>query len=234
MINRARMDGRNRAGTYVGYEFLTLKGTVNIYNPMQHGIVTSWDDMEAVWHHTFYNELRVDPAEHPVLLTEKPMNPKANREKTAQLMFERFKVQAMFTIIDAVLALYACGRTTGVTLDVGKSVTHAVPVYEGYALHHAIQRLRVGGDQLEDYMRRLLFDLGGYTFPTDYKACNYGRLRRIVRELGYISPNFETETPKPKSYQLPDGNVVKDIGKERFYCPEVPVDPDSNPSLTMH
>lgn len=75
--------------------------------------------MERILWHVFYNELRVAPEEHPVVLTEPPLNPKSNRERLAKIMFEKMHVPAIFIAVQSVLSLYASGRMTGVTVDSG-------------------------------------------------------------------------------------------------------------------
>ena len=72
-----RMMGHGNKSVYVGDEAFARRGILTLSRPIKHGMVTMWDKMEQIWHHTFHNELRVNPEEHPVLLTEKPLNPKA-------------------------------------------------------------------------------------------------------------------------------------------------------------
>ena len=143
---------------YVGEEALLRHKNENIQitSPMSGGNVTDWGSLEKVWRHVFDNELRVVPEEHPLLLTESPQGPKANRLKMTQTAFETFGVPAMYLAQQAVLALYTTGATTGTILNAGYQVTDVFPVYEGYALPHAHQRLCFGGQKLTEYLSTLL------------------------------------------------------------------------------
>ena len=159
-------------------------------------------------------------------MTEAPLNPRTNRDKTAEIFFETFRSPAMFFTPPSVLSLYASGRTTGVVLDVGEGVTHAVPVYEGFALPHSVTRSDIAGRDVTRQLQ-LLLRRSGLAFST---TAEVDLVKSLKEEICYCTPtptdaNDEMAVKESKTqYQLPDGQAVK-LASERFQAPNVLFDP---------
>ncbi|CAH3186753.1 unnamed protein product, partial [Porites evermanni] len=151
------MAGALEGDIFIGPKAEEHRGLLNIRYPMEHGVVRDWNDMERIWQYIYSkDQLQTFSEEHPVLLTEAPLNPRRNREKAAEIFFETFNVPALFISMQAVLSLYATGRTTGVVLDAGDGVSHSVPIYEGFAMPHSIMRTDIAGRDVTAFLRLLL------------------------------------------------------------------------------
>ncbi|VDK73943.1 unnamed protein product [Anisakis simplex] len=177
--------------------------------------------MERVWQYIYSkDQLQIFAEEHPVLLTEAPLNPLKNREKSAEIFFETFNVPALHIQMQAVLSLYSTGRTTGVVLDSGDGVTHIVPIFEGFAIQHGIERMDVAGRDVTRYLRLLLRKEGA----DFHRSAEFEIVREIKEKLCHLAVNTTREEnvdiEKVTPYKLPDGSVLE-IGAARFRAPEV-------------
>ncbi|KAF3910558.1 Actin-2 [Orbilia brochopaga] len=221
--------GALEGDVFIGSRAQDLRGLLKIKYPLEHGIVTDWDDMERVWQYVYSDELKTLSEEHPVLLTEAPLNPRANRDMAAQILFETFNVPALFMSVQAVLSLYASGRTTGIVLDSGDGVSHAVPVYEGFSIPSAIRRIDVAGRDVTEHLQTLLRKSGAVFHTSAEKEI----VRQIKEKTSYIALDPKKEEKewagggigKIEDYKLPDGNILK-LGAERFRAPEILFDPE--------
>ncbi|RKO97099.1 hypothetical protein CXG81DRAFT_13063 [Caulochytrium protostelioides] len=207
----------------VGDEAAAVRSSLQVSYPLENGIVRNWEDMTHLWNYTFYEKLGLkDCKDHKILLTEPAMNPKKNREKMCEVMFEQYGFSGVWIAIQAVLTLYAQGLQTGVVVDSGDGVTHIVPVYDGYALPHLTRRLDVAGRDITRYLIKLLL-LRGYAFN---RSADFETVRQLKEKLCYVGYDLELEqklanetTVLVESYTLPDGRVIK-VGSERFEAPE--------------
>lgn len=122
---------------------------------------------------------------------------------------------ALYTSIQAVLSLYASGRTTGIVLDAGDGVSHAVPVYEGFAITNSIQRIDVAGRDITEYLQTLLRK-SGYVFHTSAEKEVVRHIKEAVTYVALDPRKEEKDWAKVKldqdkvvEYTLPDGNKLK-------------------------
>ncbi|KAI5284968.1 Actin-like protein [Ascosphaera aggregata] len=223
--------GALEGDVFIGQRAQEVRGLLKIRYPLEHGIVTDWDDMEKIWQWVYEVELKTLSEEHPVLLTEPPLNPRTNRETAAQILFEQFNIPALYTSIQAVLSLYASGRTTGIVLDSGDGVSHAVPVFEGFAMPNSIRRIDIAGRDVTEHLQ-LLLRKSGYVFHT---SAEKEIVRMIKEKTSYVAFDPKREEKewstlskadsKTQEYILPDGQRLK-IGAERFRAPEILFDPE--------
>ncbi|XP_073915167.1 uncharacterized protein [Castor canadensis] len=187
------------------------------YPVLNRGVVSDWDALEVLWQHLFYCRLGVQPEELAVLVADSPISPRTNREKVAEILFEHFHVPAMQTVHQALLTLYAYGRTTGLVLGSGHGTSYVAPILTGDLAPLDTYRLDVAGADLTDYLAQLLL-ASGHSPPKT------GLVNQIKEACCHVAMNMATEMARSQSqarvdFVLPDKQVIT-LGSERFCCPE--------------
>jgi actin-related protein len=229
IVGKPRMPGviigTEHKDSFIGEEAQLKRGVLNMTYPMEHGKVLNWDDMEKIWTHAFQNELRVSVEEHPVFLIEASANPMSNKEKTTQVMFEKFSVNGFYIGNQATLSLYASSKMSGVIVYSGDGVTHVDPIFEGYSFPHAVSRVDFGGRDVNSLLAQLL-NFAGAGLRTSGEMM----IVKDIREKHcFVSENYEQSLSKSQKnrprYKLPDDNILK-LGHELFKAPEIIFNPE--------
>ena len=214
---------------------------IKTHYPMKHGVVEDWDSMEQLWQRCYYEKLRCNPEDHYLVLTEPPLNPPINREKTAEIMFETFNIPGMSISVQAVLSLAASWTNekvahremTGCVVDSGFGATHIVPVVDGHVIPSCIKQINIGGRDVTAYIQQLMRE------RKEEVPHGMGvEVARAVKEhYTYTCPNIEKEFERfdsnPEKYIKRYESIHKQTGKkwscdvqyERFLAPEVAMNP---------
>jgi actin-related protein len=223
--HRQMMVGIGNKDCYVGDEAESQRGHLTLKRPVHNGIVDNWDDWERLVHHAFYNELRIAPEEHPLLLTVPVLNPLANEQKACQIMFETFSVPAMGGVIAPALSLYASGRGSGLVVEIGDGVTQIVPIYESRIIDEAIIRTDVAGEAMTNYMAKLMSERSPRA--ASLTSSDMFNIDKMKRECCYVAADYEAEmndylctSAKDMEFPFPDG-TSHSLGNERIRVGEM-------------
>jgi len=230
---------------FIGEDAVVKRLNYDVDYPIRHGIIDNWDNMEKFWQRCIYQQLKCDPEEHYMLLTEPPMNTPENRELTAEIMFETFNVPALYIAVQAVLALCASlltkgggnagdNKLTGTVIDSGDGVTHVIPVVEGYVIGSCIKHIPLAGRDVTNFILDQLRARNEMPPPED--ALNIAKT--IKERFCYVCPDLVKEfkkydsepADKFKEYKEINPKTNKefriDVGYERFLGPEIFFSPE--------
>jgi actin-like protein 6A len=184
----------------IDFDIANYKENLALENPVKNGEIVDWDLLEKTWEHAMTRYMKADIKESPVLIAEKPYNPPSARQQMTELMFETFDAPAVFISKDAVLECYACGRTTGLVIDIGASGTVLSPVCDGYVDTRGLNRSIVGGRLMDSYalsvMKKQALKLGSSTamLPQFRVIKTVGADRSVLarpREIGLVHPIYD-------------------------------------------
>lgn len=216
--------------TYAGNQAMSKIGLLNVQYPIKYGFIANWNDFTTLLRYTFEDELRVNYAEHPLILTESSRSDQRQREKLLQVIFETFQVPSFYLGKQPIFSIYSSGQKTGISVDIGYEMTQIVPVVEGSIVSSAMTTQNFGGKTITDYFLKALKERG----------CALSELsanlvaNEVKEKLGYVALDFENEVKKNNgshgcdtSYQTQDGDEFK-ISDERYNCPELLFSPQIN------
>jgi actin-related protein len=226
----ANVNTDEQTDIFVGEDAISKGGTLKLKYPIEKGVFTNFPVMKDIWKHIFYNELLADPKSHAVIITEPPLSPYSHKKEIAHLVFDVLNADSLYIATSSTLALYANGKTTGLVVDIGYETTSCVPIYEGFVLNHAINKIEMGGEDLTKYFSYLLnikkenLHLGKDQLK--YDSAERTILNNMKEQYCEVAEDFDSQVKKCMDskfmipHELPDKRIIC-IGAEKYQCPEL-------------
>ncbi|RWR88713.1 actin-related protein 7 [Cinnamomum micranthum f. kanehirae] len=188
-------------------------------DPVMRGFIKDWDAMEDLLHYVLYTGLGWEIGnEGQILFTDPLSTPKAVRERLVQLMFETFNISGFYASEQAVLSLYAVGRISGCTVDIGHGKIDIAPVCEGAVQHIASKRFEIGGIDLTKLLAQELRK------SNPLVSIDISEVEKLKEQYAscandqFAYEGIQRSCPAEK-HTLPDGQVIT-IGKEKYLVGE--------------
>ncbi|XP_008584646.1 PREDICTED: actin-like protein 9 [Galeopterus variegatus] len=228
--NKPATTGQPRLATFIG-EAARVHPELTLVQPLHGGIIVDWEAAELIWRHILEHDLQVATQDHPLLFSDPPFSPATNREKLVEVAFESLHSPAMYVASQSVLSVYAHGRVSGLVVDTGHGVTYTVPVFQGYNLPHATERLDLAGNHLTAFLAETLVRSG-----LSLGEQGLDIVQNIKHQYCYVASDIQKEQARPEhqyrqTLQLPDGQTAT-LGRELFQCPELLFNPPEIPGLS--
>ena len=219
--------GMEQKERYIAEEAISNAEFMNFYSPVQRGEVADWDKFETLMHYLLYSQIEVVPEDISVLITETPLSSKKNRAKISELLFEKFNVQKCHIANSSMLGLFSYGKSSGIVVDSGYNVTSTVPVYEGFPLVYASQKINLGGEDLSNKLLEVIKE----KLDKTYKTIKGKLLAEDIKDkLGFIGLNMSQEEKIEKKYILPDAKELI-MGNELYQANEILFNPGENQEM---
>ena len=210
----------------IGDEVTPVRSLLELTYPMEEGIIKNAGDMEILWDYVLQKKLKINKSDfknRKLLITEAPNNPDKNKEKMAQILFEKIGIGFFNIEPQAKMTLYCEGGESGVVLDSGDGVTHVIPIAKNFLLQHQIKRLDIAGRHITNYLTRLM-QIKGYAFNS---TADFEIVRELKEKYCFVSCDIKSdrkldqETTYYNTYtKLPDGRKIR-ISCEKFEAPEI-------------
>ena len=206
---------RKKKEYFVGCDALTRRYELNIKSPFKEGKIYDWDAMEKIFSHIFYDELKIEPKNHNVLIIDSHKNRKIKRKDLAEIMFETFNVKGLYIAPKDDLTLISYGKFGGIVIDSGEEETSISLLLDH--IYNYCKVFPLGGKDITDNLVELMNEKG-YKFSKEYHK---DIIKDIKEKACYVALDFDDELKSVESfkYELPDGNQFS-IKDERIKCTE--------------